>query len=364
MGDFGSTPAVYSARPRITLDGTARPVLAAEGLLTLLVEETTDGLYRCEATFGNWGPSGDGAPNFAFFDRQTFDFGTRLVLEAGAGGSAAQLFDGVITGLEAHYPNARPPELTVLAEDRLQEMRMTRRTRTFEDVTTEDVLNQVASEHGLQAVLDVPAEPSYAVLAQVNQSDLAFLRDRVRSVDAEVWITGDTLHAQRRGDRREDEVTLTYGQGLREFSVLADLAHQCTAFVVSGWDSEAKERITGRADEQAVQGETDGGESGPAILQAAFGDRIEQMVHTVPFTEAEARPHAEAAFRQRARRFVEGRGVALGDARLRVGARVTLRGLGRLFNGAYTVVGVQHTFDIPTGFRTRFDVQRPAIDVP
>ena len=30
MGDFGSTPAVYSARPRITLDGAARPVLAAD----------------------------------------------------------------------------------------------------------------------------------------------------------------------------------------------------------------------------------------------------------------------------------------------------------------------------------------------
>lgn len=363
MGDLGTTPAVYAARPRITLDGESHPLLM-EGLLTLLVEETTDGLYRCEATFGNWGPGGDGAPSFAYFDRQTFDFGTRMVLEAGAGESAAQLFDGVITGLEAHYPNARPPELTVLAEDRLQDLRMTRRTRTFEDVTTADVVRQVASEHSLQTSIDVPSEPSYRVLAQVNRSDLAFLRERVRSIDAEVWIEGETLHAQRRSDRREGDLTLTYGQGLREFSVLADLAHQCTRFVVSGWNPETKQRIAGSADESAVQSETEGGESGPAVLRAALGDRTEQLAHTVPLSDDEASAHAEAALRRRARRFVEGRGVALGDARLHTGTRVTLRGLGPLFNGAYTVVAVRHTFDVPTGFRTRFDVQRPAIEIP
>ena len=30
-------------------------------LTSLIVEETTEGLYRCEATFGNWGTHGDGA---------------------------------------------------------------------------------------------------------------------------------------------------------------------------------------------------------------------------------------------------------------------------------------------------------------
>ncbi len=363
MGDPGTTPAVYAARPRVALDGAAHPV-PAEGLLTMVVEETAGGLYRCEATFGNWGPSGDGAASFTYFDRKTFDFGMRLALEAGAGETAAQLFDGAITGLEAHYPNARPPELTVLAEDRLQDLRMTRRTRAFEDVTIADVLRQIASEHGLQASIDVPSDPSYRVLAQVNQSDLAFLRNRVRSVDAEVWVEGDTLRAERRSDRRAGEVTLSYGQGLREFSVLADLAHQCTRFVVSGWDPGAKQRIAGSADAGAVQSQTQGGESGPDLLQTALGARTEQLVHTVPLTEAEARAHAEAELCRRARRFVEGRGVALGDARLHAGTRVTLRGLGPLFNGAYTVVAVQHTFDASTGFRTRFDVQRPAIEIP
>lgn len=361
MGDMGTTPAVYSARPRIELGGEARPLLA-EGLVTLLVEETTAGLYRCEATFGNWAPGGDGAPDFAYFDRSLFDFGERLVLEAGAGDTRATLFDGLITGMEAHYPNTRPPELTVLAEDRLQDLRMTRRTRTFEDATLADVARQIASDHSLNPPADLPSEPSARVIAQVNQSDLAFLREVAGRQDREVWVDGSDLKVDARSTRRAGEVTLSYGQGLREFSVLADLAHQCTAFVVSGWDVEAKTSIAARATPSAIESETNGGRSGAALLRAAFAARTEQIVHTVPLTEAEAEAQAKTEFRRRARRFVEGRGVALGDARLHVGTRVTLQKLGPMFNGEYTVVGVQHTFDVPTGFRTRFDVQRPAIE--
>jgi hypothetical protein len=33
-----------------------------------------------------------------------------------------------------------------------------------------------------------------------------------------------------------------------------------------------------------------------------------------------------------------------------------------MFNGEYTAVAVRHTFDNQSGFRTQFDVQRPAID--
>ena len=60
---------------------------------------------------------------------------------------------------------------------------MARRTRSFEDVTDADVMQQVASDNGLQAEIDAPG-PSHRSLAQLNQSDLAFLRERARAVDA------------------------------------------------------------------------------------------------------------------------------------------------------------------------------------
>ena len=72
MGDVGSTSGFYAARPTIKISDKEQ-VSLADGLLSLLVEETTTGLYRCEATFGNWGPSRDGT-GFLYFDRQLLEF--------------------------------------------------------------------------------------------------------------------------------------------------------------------------------------------------------------------------------------------------------------------------------------------------
>ena len=101
-------------------------------------------------------------------------------------------------GLEACFPEGQSPEIRVLAEDRFQDLRMTRRTRTFSDVTDSDVITQIANDHGLSPSVSVNG-PTYKVLAQVNQSDLAFVRERARAIDAEVWMKGNTLNAKPHG---------------------------------------------------------------------------------------------------------------------------------------------------------------------
>lgn len=356
MGDAGSTTAFYAARPTFTIDGQDELGLV-DGLLSLVVEETTAGLYRCEATFGNWG-STSGSVDYVYFDRQLLDFGKTFAVRAGDGDAAGQLFDGRITGLEGIFPQSRPPEITVLAEDRLQDLRMTRRTRTFTDVSDSDVMGQIASDHSLRSDVDVDG-PTYSVLAQVNQSDLAFLRERARAVDAEVWVEGNTLYAQARSRLSTGELELTYGQGLEEFSVLADLANQRTSLTVSGWDVATKEAVVHEATESAIQSELNGSEAGVSMLQSAFGERAEHVVHTVPFNIQEAQAFAEARYRAMARRFVVGRGVSVGDARIRVGAHVELARLGAMFDGEYYVTETRHTFDAESGFRTRFVAERP-----
>src|SRR6266498_2570152 len=145
---MAETPPLYAARPSVTVDDVDRPELA-QGLITAQVEEDVEGLRRCEATFGNWG-NVDGSVGFLYSDRRLLDFGRSLSLRMGAGDRAAGVFAGRITGLQGHLPADGPPEITVLAEDRFQDLRMTRRTRTFEDLTAAAVIEQVASAHGLR----------------------------------------------------------------------------------------------------------------------------------------------------------------------------------------------------------------------
>jgi uncharacterized protein len=361
MPDSGGAPGIYSPRPTLSLDGREEPALAQQ-LQELFVEETTDGLYRCEATFVNWGPK-DGSISFLYFGRDVLEFGKSLKIDMGAGEAAGVLFEGRITAIEGRFAGSRPPEILILAEDRLQDLRMTRRTRTFENVSDADVVRQVAGSHGLRTEVDFSG-PTHRVVAQVNQSDLAFVRERARAAGAEVWVEGDTLKAKPRTTRAGGELSLTYGQGLHELSVMADLAHQATGFTVAGWNVPGKRAVSHRATESAVGPESNGGETGAAVLQAALGVRNQQVVHDHVANEEEARALAEAHFRAGARRFVVGQGVAEGDARLRVGAELELREVGPLFAGKYFVTRVRHTFDEMHGFRSTFTVERPALGRP
>lgn len=358
MPDAGSAPSLYPSRPRILVEGRDEAALP-EQLQSLLVEETTAGLYRCEMTLSNWGNK-DGSLNYLYFDRRTLDFGKKVTVEMGAGDGRGAIFEGRITGLEGRFVGSRPPELLVMAEDRLQDLRMTRRTRTFENASDADVIRQVAQAHGLTADVSVSG-PTHRVIAQVNQSDLALARERARAAGAELWIEGDTLKARPRTGRGAGSLTLTYGQGLHELAVSADLAHQSTGFTVAGWDVSSKQAVHPEATASVVQGELNGGTSGSDILRQAFGARKQQVVHDLPVNEDEARALAEAHFARAARRFVLGNGVAEGDARLRVGAELELKRVGPLFEGKYTVTRVRHTFDLGNGFRTLFSVERPAL---
>lgn len=345
---------LIEARPTISVGGREHEELRG-GLLTMIVEENTQGLYRCEAMFGNWGLK-NGTTDFLHFDRQTLDFGKTIEIAW----EGKTLFSGKIFALEGNFPDGKAPEITVLAEDVLQDLRMTRRTRTFTDVSDIDVVRRIAQDHGLTPDVSIDG-PTYKVLSQVNQSDLAFLRERARLMGAELWVADNTLGVKTRAARRGTTIPLAYSSQLRECVVTADLADQRTSVMVSGWDVSAKSRIKHEATESAVQSELNGDQSGISILQSSFGQRKESVAHTVPLTAREAQGEAESILRMTSRRFMRVRGMAEPDGRMRVGAYVELQRLGPLFDGKYYLTSVRHLFDGTSGLRVEFEAERPGM---
>ena len=345
---------LISARPTIFIDRREHASLA-DGLIYLLIAEKTDGLYRCEARFSNWGTK-DNSTDFLYFDRKILDFGKEFQIKL----AQDEIFKGKITALEADFYAEKPPELTVLAEDALQDFRMTRRTRAFENLPDAAIFRKIAGEHGLTANVDADGTAHKSV-AQVNQSDLAFLRERARSIDAEIWVKDKELFVKNRAARGRDKVRLKYKGNLREFKVIADLANQRTSITAAGWDVAAKAEIKKEARDSILGAELGSDTSGSSILKEKFGDRKESIAHGVPLNSREAQQIAESLFKRTARQFVVGRGTAEPNVRLRVGAIVELDGVGKMFNGKYYVTEVAHIFDSDQGFRTEFRAERPGI---
>ncbi len=349
----GSSSAQQSARPLIEIDGQDDATLMS-AMMSLLIVDSADGLARCEASFGNWG--GEESAGFQHFGRDKIDFGKTIKFKS----ADATLFEGRISAISASFPEGTPPRIGICAEDRMQDLRMARRTRAFEEASLADVLRQIATDHGLQPQIDVSGE-TYKLLTQVNQSDLAFARDLARREDVQVWVEGTKLMAVQRASRQGGNLELSWAGQLREFSVCADLAHQRTKLVASGWNVADKQAAKHEAGEGAIQAELNGEDGGAATLQRAFGERPDALAHAVPASDAQARAVAEASFRHLARRFVVGRGVADTKPELRVGVKLKINGIGPLFEGDYTVTDVAIRFDTKAGLRTEFMCERPSI---
>ena len=350
--------AIASARPALELDGQPQAALTS-GLLRLAASETAEGLASCEAEFGNWGVGPDGQLGFLWFDRSVLDFGKRLALKLGPD----TLFEGQIVAIEGRFPPLAPPTVVVRVDDALQALRMTRRTRAFESTSDADLVQRIAGEHGLQADVNLPG-PTWPLVVQANESDLAFLRRRALVADADLMLAGGTLTAQSRTARRAPPLALLHGGALHRFEVCADLAHQRTALTCAGWDVAAKQALAVQATSSAVASEARGGDSGPDVLQSAFGERQDLVGHRVPFDDAGARAEAESHLRALSRRFVRGRGEADANAALRAGGTVDLSGLGALFDGVYGVTDTLLRFDGARGLRQEFGVERAWLGRP
>lgn len=356
-------PYYFISSPVFEVNGQVYGELARD-ILRLEVEETTDGLKTLMARLVAVGPpqgSGGEEEVLLYLDSRILDFGKTLSVSIGPPESQRTIFDGHITALEISFEEGGDPEVFVFAEDKLMDLRMTRRNLTYETMSDADVAREIASEHGLTHEVEADG-PSYDVIQQWNMSDLAFLRERARMIQAEVWVDENTLSFKTRDRRQGTQLTLIRGTDIISVKACADLAHQRTRIQVSGYDADARDVIDESAGEEAIQAEVTGGSTGPAILQRAFGERVSRRIREIPLNASEAADWARAEMLRRARGFVTVTGVTRGTPDMVVGSLLTLEQMGDPFNGeGYYVTRVRHTYDLTQGHRTQFEAQRATI---
>lgn len=350
-----------SSSPVFKIDGQAKGELARD-LVRLQVEETTMGLKTLSLHLAAVGPASSGNQEaLEYMDGSIVDFGKQLEVSIGPSGDERVIFKGTISALELSFEEGQMPTAAVFAEDDLMKLRMTRRMKTYEHVTDADIASAIASDHGLSP--DVAADgPSYDVVQQWNQSDLAFLRDRARLIRAEIWVEDGSLKFKTRPNRTATSLTLVQGNELIAASLRADLAHQRSSVRVSGYDAKQRSVIDEQADGSVIQAEISGGRTGPAVLNQALGPMDSYRVREEPLVGAEATAWAKAEMLSRCRQFITVVGTTSGSPDMVVGSSLTLQRVSSPFEGSgYYVTRVRHVYDLARGHRTKFEAERPTV---
>jgi phage protein D len=354
------TELLVNPEPLFRIDGES--VGLARDALSVEVEETTLGLRTLKLELLAQGTEAEGDEGLLFLDGPPIDFGKCIEVSLGAGDEARTVFRGVISAIEAGFSETAEPHVVVFAEDALMKLRITRRARTYVGKSDAQIAQEVAEANSLGAQASAEG-PVHDYVQQWNQSDLAFLRDRALRVGAELWERDGILHFKSRTQRAGTRLTLVRGNELLELQVRADLAHQRTGVVVSGYDVDARGGMERSATGSVVRAEAPSGRTGPQVLEQLWEQRVSLRVRDNPQLAGEAQAWARAELLRRARGFVTAFGVTSGHPDLEVGSRLTLERVGRPFSGeGYYVTRARHTWDRSQGFRTHFEAERPTIN--
>jgi len=346
-----SQEVIYRARPTLRFAGQ-EDIRASELILSMRMDENEGGMSTLELRLSNLASTTDGGAELAFGADSKLKLGAAIEVYAGDEAQPREIFRGNVTAIEADFRIGSPPELTVLAEDALARARMARRSKTYSDMTPADVTRAIASDLGLRPVIAGLDSPT-GTWAQINESDLAFLRRLLARFDADVQLVGEELHVSPRGDVRRGGIELALYSQLARARVIADLADQVTSSTARGWNAADGAAVDGTVTSGTHLGPGQGRE-GAAVLREALDERAEHVGHLAVATRDEAQAVAEAAYDLRARRFVTVEATAEGNAQLRVGAHVTLSELNAQFDNTYYVVRACHLFDVQQGYRTDF----------
>ncbi len=352
--------AVTNSRPTLRVDNQEFAKLD-QLLLAMEMTEGEGGLSSLELRLSNFASDPSGGADFAFEDGTILKLGATIAVYSGATGSPQEIFQGVITGLEAEFPEGAPPELVVLAEDALQQARMHRRTKIHNNTSIANLARDLASQLSLTPVVTGLTDPIEAEV-QLDESDLAFLRRLLRRYDADIQVVGKELHVSPVQNVQRGLVELALNSQLIRARCIADLSCQVTASTASGWNVKDGSPVS--ASSTGTNFGPGAGRKGAELLQSALGARKEHVAGPPVGGSDEAQTLAATAFDQRARSFVRVEGVAQGNPALRAGTHVKLTGLGPRFTNTYYVMRAQHCYDLSNGYRTEFEAQCAYLGAP
>lgn len=329
-------------------------MIAPEEVAALVVRQDVDQPDQCEVVLRNVG-----AP----LRSTTVATGDELVAELGFEGAAQEaVFTGEVVGVEATYDTSGRSTVTLRAFSRLHRLTRGRKSRSFENLTDQEIASKLAEEAHLTASVDGDSQIRYPHVQQHNQSDLEFLRDRASRIGYELGLRdGRTLVFRRRDLASDSGITLALGrrqggQELQRFAPRLSLAHRVSEVHVRGWDPVKRREIVGKA--KALH-KTLAAQSGLDAGKDVFGHTIQYETDDKVTAQDQADARARAILERVALMTITGVAVATGNPALRPGLVVTFDlGSDTRFSGLYYLAGAVHRWRASGGYTTELSVQR------
>jgi phage protein D len=245
------------------------------------------------------------------------------------------------------------------------------RSRTFENITTSEIINQIARENGYgdDAVDIQETEVRREHVVQANLTDYQFIRRLAHRVNYEFFLDWDGFHFhERRLDQRSHKTVTWYTEQVQpeilSINVKSDITARPGRTRVVNRDPVDRTNSDAAADNQS---DTNHGTTGFNIVAAdaetaqLTGQVLvaqEQQTQGSGQTEEEAEEEAQARRRRAAIAAVKMTMTLVGDPFVLAKAIIRVEGIGQRLSGNYYVKDAKHA--ITSDYKTTLELVKDA----
>ncbi|MEV7090542.1 VgrG-related protein [Streptomyces sp. NPDC093085] len=293
--------------------------------------------------------------------------GVPVVISPVSDGDGAQipLITAEVTALETDYDQTGT--FTVIrGYDKGHRMLRQRRVKAYKNLTASEIARELAGANGIPiGKIEAKKETAYDFISQANVTDWDFLQrladenEMVLSIDSE----GKFQFVERKPaasapdpstPSEKSPFVLAAGVEILRCRSAVTSADQVAEVTARGWDVKTKDALVRTApatDNDALEIGTT-----PARVTKKFGKATLVATETPYDKDSEVRHAAEALADDITSSFGEIEVTARGNPELRPGIPVTLAGVGKPFEGKYTVTAARHSFGDQEHYQTLLTV--------
>jgi phage protein D len=326
-------------------------------LLALVVESDLDQPDMAEITFASVGEQ---------YVSQCKD-GDPVVVKAGMG-TPEDIFHGEVVGLEPTYEAGGDTRFVIRAFNKLHRLVRGRKSKTYENMSDQDIVQQIAGNAGLQAQCDSSTKITHPHVYQHNQTDLEFVRSRAARIDYEVLCDDTKLYFRKRQTDNDSGIVCDMQQNspywLQKFSARLSSAGVVNEVNVRGWDPDKKKEIVGKA---KASGSRLGSNAAGDVVKKGFGQVLTFESEYPIFSQEEADALAKSALDSRLMTYITADCQCMGSPKFKAGTVVKIKVADKRFSGKYYVAAVSHRYfhghgmaAEEGGYRTMLSLQRDA----
>lgn len=287
---------------------------------------------------------------------EVFSLGTEVKLYLGPD-TPQLMMVGEITSIEPKFKDNHSL-VEIRGFDRLQRLKLGRKTRTYLDIKDSDLIAEVAGDWGLKAEAD-STSTVHTHLFQNNLSDYEFLKERADRLRFEIKVEDKKLLFKKAGESVSPELSFEYGADFNVFTAAYNAVYMGDQLDVKGWDYIKKEVIEASAKKGDEVSKMGARETGTETTQKAFAAGATALLDEMPIDKSEAQDLAEAEYNRNLVNTVSAKGEISGNPALRISTTLKLTKLGN-FNGSYYIHKTRHSID-KRGYMTEFHIRRTGL---